>query len=380
MVSPSCWGLGAALLPRRRDFLCKTALPGRRHGLERPFYMVSFLAASILILTLASALPAEAAQRVDLELITEAGFPLNGAQRWLAALKDVPFSSVRIRSAKPGDQAEVRQRGAGDARSYLVIGLLTDRNTLILPGGQFRMGDTDGLRKWLAKIREGGETRLRETEGPFGLTATQLVAVHDALRVSVTFSTKGQPSFDVLKRISAGLSLSFLAEAEARQVMQGQETVADELQGLSAGTAMVAALRPLGLVMMPQKQADGTIKLWITDVRRASESWPVGWPSDKPPRDTAPKLLEFLKVEIKDTPLAEALATISARLDLPLLFDHNALARHKIDPAQVKVSLPLERMYYQGILDRLLNQAQLKSELRIDEAERPFLWISTLRK
>ncbi len=336
--------------------------------------------AGLLLLPLMAAGPAEAAPRVDLELITEPGFPINGAQRWLAILKDVPFSAVRIRSAKPGERVEVRERGAGEARSYLVIGLLTDKNTLVLPDGQFRMGDTDGLRKWLAKIREGGETRLQEAEGPFGLTATQLVAVHETLRVPVTFSTKGQASFDVLKRISAGLALSFLAEAEARQVMQGQEVVADELQGLSAGTAMVAVLRPLGLVMLPQKQSDGTIKLWITDVRRATESWPVGWPAEKPPRETAPKLFEFLNVEIKDTPLAEALAAISARLDLPLLFDHNGLARHKIDPAQVKVSLPPGRTYYQGILDRLLNQAQLKGELRIDEAEKPFLWISTLRK
>ena len=162
--------------------------------------------------------------------------------------------------------------------------------------------------------------------------------------------------------------------------MASPEAVIDELQGLSAGTALVAVLRPLGLVMAPQKQADGTIKLWITDVRRAAASWPVGWPSEKPPREIAPKLFDFLNVEIKDTPLAEALAAISARLDLPFLFDHNGLARHQIDPPQVKVSLPPGRTYYQGILDRLLNQAQLKGELRIDEAEKPFFWISTLRK
>lgn len=338
------------------------------------------LGAAFLVVSLLAALRVEGAPRVDLELITEPGSPVNAAQRWLAALKDVPFSSVRIRSANPGDKIEIRERGAGDSRSFLVIGLLTERNLLELPGGQFRMGDSDGLRKWLAKIREGGETRLQETEGPFGLTPTQLVAVHHALRVPVTFSTKGQASYNVLKRISAGLSLSFLADAEARQAMQAQEVVADELQGLSAGTALVAVLRPLGLVMLPQKQEDGAIKLWITDVRRASASWPVGWPAEKPPRETAPKLFDFLNVEIKDTPLAEALAAISARLDLPLLFDHNGLARHKIDPAQVKVTLPSGRTYYQGILDRLLNQAQLKSELRIDEAEKPFLWISPLRK
>ena len=102
--------------------------------------------AACVALSLLAAPHAESAERVDLELITEPGLPVNGAQRWLASLKDVPFSSVRIRSANPGDQVEVRQRGGADARSYQVIGLLTERNTLTLPGGEFRMGDTAGLR------------------------------------------------------------------------------------------------------------------------------------------------------------------------------------------------------------------------------------------
>lgn len=333
-----------------------------------------------LTLSLLAAPCVKAAERVELELITEPGFPVNGAQRWLASLKDVPFNSVRIRSPKPGDQVEVRQRVGAGSRTYQVIGLLSERSTLVLPGGEFRMGDTSGLRSWLSKIQEGGETRLQETAGPFGLTPTQLVQVHETLRAPVAFSTQGQPSYDVLKRIAGSLNLSFLAETEARQMMAGPEKVADELQGLSAGTVLAAILRPLGLVMAPQKQADGAIKLWITDVRGAAESWPVGWPSQKSPRETAPQLLDFLNVEIEKTPLANALTAIQTRLALPLLFDHNSLARHQIDPAQIKVSLPAGRTYYQGALDRLLNQAQLKSELRVDEAEKPFLWISTLKK
>ncbi len=334
--------------------------------------------AAIVAVSLLAASDAGAAERVDLELITEPGIPVNAAQRWLAAIKDVPFSSVRIRSANPSDQVEVRQPGGQGP--YRVIGLLTERNTLVLPGGEFRMGDTAGLRSWLAKIQEGGETRLQETEGPFGLTPTQLVKVHEALRAPVVFNTQGQPSYDVMKRIASGLSLSFLADAETRQVMAGAEPVADELLGLSAGTALVAVLRPLGLVLAPQKQADGSIKLWITDVRRAAESWPVGWPSQKSPRETAPQLLEFLNVEIENTPLSQALGAIRGRLNMPLLFDHNSLARHQIDPARANVTLPAGRTYYQGAIDRLLNQAQLKSELRVDEAEKPFLWISTLKK
>ena len=133
-----------------------------------------------LALSLAASLAAQTAGRVELELITEPGVPVNAAQRWLGSLKDVSFSSIRIRSANPGDKVEVRQRGGEGSRSYLVVGLLTERNTLQLPGGEFRMGDTSGLRAWLAKIQEGGESRLQESPGPFGLTPSQLVAVHES--------------------------------------------------------------------------------------------------------------------------------------------------------------------------------------------------------
>jgi hypothetical protein len=236
------------------------------------------------------------------------------------------------------------------------------------------------LKQWLAKLREGGERRLQEKEAAFGLTPTQLVAVHEALSPPVAFSTRGQPAFAAMKRIAGSLSLSFLSDAAAQRVMMGQHTVEDELQGLSAGTALVAILRPLGLVLVPQKNSEGVIKLWITDVRSARESWPVGWPPQQSPRDTAPKLFTFLNVEIQDTPLTDALDAVSGRIEIALLFDHNSLARHRIEPAQIKVSLPSGRTYYLGIIDRALRQAELMSELRVDEAGTPFLWISTIKR
>jgi hypothetical protein len=321
-----------------------------------------------------------AAPRVELELITEPGFPPTGAQRWLAALKDIGFSDVRIRQARAGDQVAIRQRGSDTSPSYQVTGLLTTNETLQLPGGTFRMGDTAGLKQWLAKVREGGERRLQEQVAAFGLTPTQLVAVHEALARPVTFSTQGQPAFSAMKRIADSLSLSFLSDAGARRIMAGDHLVADQLQGLAAGTALVAILRPLGLVLVPQKDAAGKIQLWIKDVRDTRESWPVGWPPQESPRETAPKLFTFLNVEIQDTPLTDALNAVSGRIEMPLLYDHNSLARQRIDLAQVNVSLPPGRNYYLGIIDGALRQAQLISELRVDEAGTPFLWISTLKR
>lgn len=335
---------------------------------------------AIIALSPAWADTAMAAPRVELELLADEGVPPTSSQRWLVALRTAGFSNVRIRQARPSDQIEISRRGSDSAPRYQVVGLLTAGNTLRLPGGEFGMRDTTGLKQWLAKLHEGGEQRLHETEGPFGLTPTQLVAVHEALSHSVDFSTRGQRSFDAMKQIAGSLSLPFMSDAAARRVMAGPETVADELQGLSAGTALVAILRPLGLVLVPRKESGGAIKLWITDVRSTRESWPVGWPPEQSPNKTAPKLFSNLNVAIEDTPLTEALDAVGGRIELPFLFDHNSLTRHRIDPAEVNVSIPSGRTYYKSIIDRMLNQAGLNSELRVDEAGTPFLWISTIKR
>ena len=74
--------------------------------------------------------------------------------------------------------------------------------------------------------------------------------------------------------------------------------------------------------------------------------------------------------------LLDALEAISERLKTPMLFDYNSLARQRIEPEKAKVTLPPKRMFYQEILRQVLYQAKLKSDLRLDEAGKPFLWIS----
>jgi hypothetical protein len=182
-----------------------------------------------------------------------------------------------------------------------------------------------------------------------------------------------------MKRISTGLTLSFLADAGARQAMEGDDPVLDELQGLSSGTVLAAILRPLGLALVPQKQRGGEIKLWITEARHVEESWPVGWPSDRSPGQTLPELFNFLNVEIQDTALDDALQAISGRIKAPILYDHNSLTRHRIDPKTVNVSLEPGRTYYTKIIDRLVNQAGMTSKLLVDDAGKPFLWLSASR-
>jgi len=105
----------------------------------------------------------------------------------------------------------------------------------------------------------------------------------------------------------------------------------------------------------------------------------VGWPPKGNPHETLPELFKFLNVEITKTPVAEVLTAIGGRVKAPILIDHNSVVRFQVDLA-TPVDLPKANTFYAAALDRMLFQAKLKYELRIDEANKPFLWVTTLKQ
>ncbi len=315
--------------------------------------------------------------RVDLEVALEPGGVPTEARAWTEMLSAAGFSSVRIRSGKD-DAPAIEMRGTAQTPAYHVLGILTNANQLILPRGQFLVSDRAKIEKWLKKLRDDGEDGINIKPAAFGLLPKQLVAVHEALAVPVESATLGKPARDVAKQIADRLTYKFIADGAAQRALTSGEVVADELSGLSSGTVLAAVLRPLGLVMFPEKTG-GDIKLRIAPLASAKEHWPIGWPPPGNPSETLPELFKYLKVEINDTPLSEAMTAIAGRVKAPLLLDHNAMARDRVDVTQ-KVNHPATTVFYARALDRLLFQAKLKYELRVDEANKPFFWVTTLRQ
>ena len=315
---------------------------------------------------------------VEMELVMEPGFPTEQARKWVTLLDKAGISGVRIRGGNVGDGVKLQSTGTADRPSYRVTGILTLDEKLVLPGGRFTANDVAGISRWLARLKEGGSEGLDSKPAAFGLLPTQLVATHEALAGKVAFNTKGQPPSDVVEKIGGALSLKVVTDASALAALEECDPLGDELLGLSHGTALAAAIRPAGLVMVPVK-VGGKIELKIVSSKAAKDSWPIGWPlpESASPKDAVPELLKFIPVEINDTPLGEALTAIVGRLKVPLVIDYNALARQRVDLATTKVSLPKTKTFYDSILRKLLFKAGLKHELRLDEANQPFLWITS---
>ncbi|MFO0902604.1 MAG: hypothetical protein U0939_06370 [Pirellulales bacterium] len=351
------------MLEARRDWLRRTAT----------WSIASWTAASIAAWPNRTAFAAEVS--VELELATETGVSPTASQQWLSVLKDLPIDNLRIRSARGGELPELAKRGD----RVLVTGVITSRGQLMLPGGSFGQADVGRIRSWISKVKSsGGDVPNSAAAKPFalGLTAEQLIELHEGLNVPVAIATKGASSKDVVRKIRASVRTPIEIPSAIVPAFADDPGVLDELQGVAAGTALAAVIRPLGLVLIPDASS-APVKLVMARALSGGHVWPVGWPPEKNPTEYLPALLKFLDVEITDTPLNEALEAVQGRLKAPFLFDHNGLARHRIDPATISVTVPPGKTFYSKILDRMMVQAKLKWEVRIDEAGQPLIWIST---
>ena len=87
--------------------------------------------------------------------------------------------------------------------------------------------------------------------------------------------------------------------------------------------------------MMP-REVGGRLEHAVVKARPGLEIWPVGWEPEKSRRDVLPALFEFHNVNVQGVSAAVALEAIGKRLKVPVLLDHNALARHGIEPDKAR--------------------------------------------
>jgi hypothetical protein len=339
--------------------------------------MIRTLAGFVLVCVTSAAF---AAPRLEMEVLVEPGLAASTAsQQWSKALAELGVTNVRFRTPQPGERPEVKASGKGQSAEYRITAQMNSRGALVTPAGQFTLSDRAKLSKWLEEMVADGPENLGQPKTIFGLTPRQFEEVRRALSPRVGFATKGVPAPKVVEQIRGKLSLPFSIDAAIDQALAADDPVRDELRDVSVGTALAAIGRPAGAALVPRAVA-GKVELRLSPAKENVESWPIGWPpEEKKERDLIPMLFEFLNVDIDNVPASEAVTAIEGRLKVPFLFDHNNMVRHRVD-LNKKVKVPAGKTYYRRIFDRVLFQADLKCEVRVDEAGQPLIWITTLKK
>jgi len=320
---------------------------------------------------------ARAAGRVELELVGGGPGTALAFQQWLRAFSGAGIEHVRFRSSRATDQVGVEVRGTEQSPVYVVTGAVVSANELQLPAGRFSRRDLGRLKTWLDDLARHGPGGKPREQSAFGLPAAQFAAVREDLSRPLTFATAGLSRRDVAERIGRGLATPLKLDPGAAEALAA-DRVAEELTGLSSGTALAYVLRPMGYCLVPRSSGSGVV-CTVTRARPELDIWPVGWEPPGPRNEVLPDLFEFHNVNVQGVTAEVTIRAIAKRLGVPALVDHNALARHGVEPAKTVVSHPQSRTTYGLALRKLLFQAKLKYEIRVDEAGRPFLWVTTIK-
>jgi hypothetical protein len=314
------------------------------------------------------------AATVQLEIATEQRVSLTAQQEWAKRLGTAGIANVRLRSAHDGEEPVIHSEGSGPTAVHRVLGILTPDEVLVLPGRRFRVTEVRQLIQWLDDLARKGPDERQAPKTAFGMELEQFKKLHDELSKPVGFSTAGVSRQEVIRQIAQQSSLPIAGVPDAKSAGDDDKVV-EELSSVSCGTALAYVLRPLGMCLVPQP-ANGRTTLAIVG-SGSKEIWPIGWPLDKTQDKTLPTMFEFLNTNVQGVPVTKVVDAVRKRLEVPALWDYSAMARYGIEPEQAIVSVPQGRMSYSLLLRKALFQAKLKSEIRIDEAGKPLLWITT---
>jgi hypothetical protein len=354
---------------------------------NRRFFLSSLCLIGFLILSTS----ARAGGTVELTLVGDTQSSALAFQEWARALDKAGIRNVRIRSGTENDQPGIVKEGTAGSPVYVVTGVITSRNEILLPGARFGRGDVARMATWLKDLADNGPVAERKATSEYGLTGADFAKVRKDLGTQVGFTTLGITRRQAVEKIADRLKLPLKLEADIARALDGDK-IEDDLSDLSCGTALACILRPAGYRLLPQMsggqvsyiviKSDGKpIKANIGEISLDTlRAWPVGWISQKANQEQVPALYEFRNINVKNVSAATAIDAIGKRLKIPVLYDRLALARNNIDPAKGTVSLPNSRTFYASALRRLLFQAHLKFEVRFDDAGKPFLWVTTIKQ
>jgi hypothetical protein len=316
-----------------------------------------------------------AALPVDIEVAVVKAAPLGAMQEWGKRLNELGLSHVRLRGAHAGDKPSITPINVGEQLRFQVVGVLNDRDQLILRGGAFGPGDMEKLKEFLAGLGERLEEEGVE-RGIFGLTKPQFEEVYKRLSIPVDATTKGVTPEAAFASLTQDIKLPIDISPEARATLHQAPPLATEAKGFSLGTSLAIVLRSAGLAMFPEQPRGKPFALHVVHIEPKKEYWPAGWKPEKTGSQVAPAMYRFTTVEINGFTLAQALDALAPHMGVPLVFDERVMAARKIDLAKIEARYPKGKTYVRRAVDHILSAGGLVGELRVDEANKPFYWIT----
>jgi hypothetical protein len=318
---------------------------------------------------------------LNMELLTIGDGTALKARQWMETLSKMDVT-VTIRPGRPTEKIEVTERKAGGTlRTVMIRGMLDSKGQLLFPDQVFTENETGKLATWLDELRTYGAQGNPDGRPAWGLTKEQFGAIHSALKKPLTFEPGEMELIKVVEKLEFPADIPLRFSPEATRVLKDRgasATVSQSLKGVSQGTALAVMLHDQGLAFRPRRLPDATIELSVMAADEAGGVWPVGWPRVQPRPETAPALFAIKAIDLEDEPLDGILEAAAGVIGIPILIDRPALQSKGIDLGEVKITHPRKRTTWITALTSFTYNAKAKFEILIDEAGKPFLWVTPL--
>jgi hypothetical protein len=258
-----------------------------------------------------------------------------------------------------------------------VRAVITPDGYLCIGRNRFRADQLAGLRQFVSKLKREGVPKPDPSQPLWGLSETQFDRLQERLREPSQFELDQLPLRTFLQQLARRTGMPVKT---TRQVQRAAHTIrlTARTGRVSLGAATAYALGQVGLAFEPRADADGSLSLLVLTREESARPWPIGLKPEGMRGRIAPQLLKFIELKTVNSSLDQIIGAIRQNLELDVLVDLAAMRAAGIDPGALRSSAKLPRSTWSSAIRRVLHPLGLVYELRIDEANRPFLWVTVM--
>jgi hypothetical protein len=324
--------------------------------------------------------PPPAAGASDLKTIVEVDviIPRAGAgaevQEWGRFFNSIGISA-QLRQGTSNEKPSTTDKVMGTLRTVQVVGRLDPRGQVYFADRSFSAADKEKFKEWLDELKVYGAQGAPQGKPLWGLNKEQFDVVHAALSVPTQGEYIGKTIPEILLGDDWKFANPIRLHSSAEAIRETGATCRTSTFGLTRGTGLANVLSDFGLGFRPQRMPNGQIELVVLPIKDLKDPWPVGWPlaPDKPRNEIAPSYFRSGPVDFENQPLSVVLGAIAQRTEVPILIDYVRCAAKKVNVDSAKVSHPKKSIAYALVVNTVVHQVKLIAQLRVDEADRPFV-------
>ena len=326
-----------------------------------------------------SAPKATAKYQVDFRLQIASQLDRQQVVIWTNLLKELGAAGVSQVPGEPavpkGGEQEEPVIEPGGAGRVLVRASLGPSGNLFIGTEGYRLADRARLAGLIKSLQTEGVPVADPAAPMWGLSRSQVGLLQDELKQASKLELENA-SFDaLLKLLRDRIKLEIKMSREAEDRVRGLKWTATTNE-LSLGTALAYVLGQSGLAWEPRQAPGGSVSLLILRLEDSQRPWPVGIVPEQSPGTIAPPLMATARYQTNNMLLEDVLAAFRRELKMEVLLDRAGLVLHDLDPDALRSTVQVPGGTFLAAIRKTLAPMGLKHELRIDEANRAFLWIT----